>query len=187
MKALPVVFVLLANIASFAADPVSSDHPARWAAPIVETTLENGYRVSDDLFRSAQPKKRDIPAMKALEIRTILNLRSLHEDSDAFARAGFTRIAQEMEADDLTLDDLVAALRQYRDAQKPVLVHCWHGSDRTGAFVAAYRIAFEGWSRAAALDEFRRGGFGYHESWYPNLKQRIETIDEAELRRRVRE
>ena len=78
-----------------------------------------------------------------------------------------------------------AALRQFRAAPKPVLVHCWHGSDRTGSVVAAYRIAFQNWTPAAALDELRHGGYGYHEKWFPNIIALFEKLDAAELRRRV--
>jgi protein tyrosine/serine phosphatase len=65
------------------------------------------------------------------------------------------------------------------------MVHCWHGSDRTGSVVAAYRIVFEGWTTAAALDELRHGGFGYHERWFPNIVELFETLDADELRQRV--
>lgn len=101
--------------------------------------------------------------------------------------AGFTLLLQRMEADDLTLDELVAGLRQIRHAPKPVMLHCWHGSDRTGSIVAAYRIVFQGWTSAAALDELRFGGFGYHEKTFPNIITLFETLDTAELRRRVLE
>jgi protein tyrosine/serine phosphatase len=92
-----------------------------------------------------------------------------------------------MEADEITTDDLVEALRIFREADKPVLVHCMHGSDRTGSFVAAYRIVFQNWTREAALDEFRHGGFGYHEKWFPNLIELLGTLDEEDLRERVLE
>lgn len=91
-----------------------------------------------------------------------------------------------LEADDLTVADLVNALRVLHDAPKPVLVHCWHGSDRTGAVVAAYRIVFQDWTPAAAADEFQHGGFGYHERWFPHLVSLLTTLDVAEVRRRVR-
>lgn len=59
---------------------------------------------------------------------------------------------------------------------QPVLVHCNHGSDRTGTMVAIYRIVFEGWSKAQATDEMINGGFGFHPIWQ-NLIRYIEELD----------
>ena len=46
-----------------------------------------------------------------------------------------------------------------------VLIHCYHGSDRTGASVAMYRIIFENWSVNDALNEMKHGGYGFHPIW----------------------
>ncbi|MES2696674.1 MAG: tyrosine-protein phosphatase [Verrucomicrobiota bacterium] len=159
--------------------------PPHWAAPIINSSLENGYRVSADLYRCEQPTDAHIADLRTLGIRSILNLRRYNTDPVSLERAGFKLLIHRLEADDLTFDDLVNSLRLLRDAPKPVLVHCWHGSDRTGSVVAAYRIVFENWTPAAALDEFRYGGFGYHERWFPNLLKLLGGLDAAELRRRV--
>lgn len=172
-------------VAGVAADPAPRLRPAHWAAPVINTTLENCYRVSDDLLRCEQPDPKDIADLRALGVKSILNLRRYHKDSGELEKAGFKLLLQRMEADDLTVDDLVAALRIIRDAPKPVMVHCWHGSDRTGSVVAAYRIVFQGWTREAALDELRYGGFGYHEKWFPNIITLFETLDAGKLRARV--
>jgi len=161
------------------------ERPTHWAAPLINTSLDNAYRVSPDLLRCEQPGPADIPDLRALGVRSIVNLRRWHTDPKELAQAGFNLVVQRMEADSLTVDDLVAALRVIRAAPKPVLVHCWHGSDRTGSVVAAYRIVFQDWSPADALDELRHGGFGYHEKWFPNIVTLFETLDADELRRRV--
>jgi len=161
--------------------------PTEWAVPVINGSLANCYRVSAELYRCEQPGKGDMAELKTLGVRTILNLRDHHTDSPAFVAAGYTLLGEPMSAGQITVDQLVAALRQMRAAPKPVLVHCWHGSDRTGSVVAAYRIVFQNWTPAAALDELRHGGFGFHESWFPNIVTLFETLDAAELRRRVLE
>jgi protein tyrosine/serine phosphatase len=50
-------------------------------------------------------------------------------------------------------------------SRTPVFVHCQHGADRTGMMVAMYRVVVQGWSKADAIDEMRRGGFGFHPIW----------------------
>lgn len=178
-----LVLAVVASVTGGEAAPRT--RPAEWAVPVIDTSLGNAYRVGPDLLRCEQPGKDDIADLRALGVRAILNLRKHHEDSEALAKAGFTLLAEPMNAGEVTEDLLVAALRQFRDAPKPVLVHCWHGSDRTGVFVAAYRIVFEGWSREAALDEFRSGGYGFHKRWYPNLVELLTTLDVERMRQRV--
>lgn len=170
-----------------AAEPAPRPRPAEWAVPIINVSIENCYRVSDELYRCSQPEKKDAASLKALGVRSILSLRNYHANPTELKTAGFELLAEPMKAGKLTVDDLVAALRQFRNAPKPVMVHCWHGSDRTGSVVAAYRIVFQDWTPAAALDELRYGDFGYHESWFPNIITLFETLDAAELRRRVLE
>ncbi len=177
---------VLSTVLIHAAEPTARIRPHTWATPVINAKLENCYAVSDELYRCEQPTKNDIPDLRTLGIRSILNLRRHHTDSEALERAGFAPYLHRMDAGEVTLDDLVAALRLIRTAAKPVLVHCWHGSDRTGAVVAAYRIVFQDWTREAALDELRHGGFGYHERWYPNIIKLFETLDTEELRRRVK-
>jgi protein tyrosine/serine phosphatase len=42
----------------------------------------------------------------------------------------------------------------------PVLVHCFAGVHRTGAYSAIYRIEFERWSNARAIAEMKACGYG---------------------------
>ena len=44
-------------------------------------------------------------------------------------------------------------------ANRPVLVHCFAGTHRTGGYVAVWRIEGDGWSNEAAMAELR--GMGY--------------------------
>lgn len=41
----------------------------------------------------------------------------------------------------------------------PVLVHCFAGVHRTGAYVAVYRMEHEGWSNARAMAEMKACGY----------------------------
>ena len=42
---------------------------------------------------------------------------------------------------------------------KKIFVHCRVGDDRTGMMIAAYRMAFEGWSAQQAMEEMKKHGF----------------------------
>ncbi len=177
--------LVLSAIAATARAAPPAARPAEWAQPVADTTLGNCFRVSAELFRSDQPHGGDLPALQALGIRTLLNLRQHHADDPRFARAGLILLDEGMSAGDVSVEGLVRALRQFRAAPTPVLVHCWRGSDRTGFFVAGYRIVCQGWSADAAIEELRRGGYGYHASWYPNIVRVLRALDVEAARRRV--
>lgn len=42
----------------------------------------------------------------------------------------------------------------------PVLIHCRAGLNRTGVMTAVYRMEYNGWSSAQALEELKANGFG---------------------------
>lgn len=185
MRKLFLLAALVAAVVAGGGEIAPRPRPAEWATPMINASLENCYRVSEELFRCEQPEPKDAPALHALGVKSILSLRNYHSNPPELKAAGFELLAEPMKAGKLTMDDLVAALRQFRHAPKPVMVHCWHGSDRTGSVVAAYRIVFQDWTPAAALDELRHGGFGYHERWFPNIIELFGKLDAGELRRRV--
>ena len=74
-------------------------------------------------------------------------------------------------------DDLVTAMQIIRDRKGPLLFHCWHGSDRTGAVAAMYRMVFQHVPKQHAIDEMVEGIFGFH-MIFDNI---IDTIDEADI------
>ena len=74
-------------------------------------------------------------------------------------------------------DQLVEAVSYLIKTDDKTLVHCLHGSDRTGTVVAGYRIAAQGWSKEKAIDEFVNGGFGYHSFWFPDLPKLLDSLD----------
>ena len=53
---------------------------------------------------------------------------------------------------------------------------CTAGTARTGLIIAGYRMVFQNWSRRDAIEEFRLGGFGYHEKTCPNIIKLLETL-----------
>ena len=67
---------------------------------------------------------------------------------------------------------------------QPVLVHCEHGSDRTGAMCAIYRIAAEGWTEKEAIKEMKEGGYGFHKVFF-NLEHYIQKLDVTAIKKRA--
>ncbi len=76
---------------------------------------------------------------------------------------------------------VIKALKIINASEEPILIHCWHGSDRTGLIVALYRIVFQDWSKEAAIDEMVNGDFGHH-TIFKNLIHYIHDVDVEKLR-----
>jgi protein tyrosine/serine phosphatase len=162
----------------------SSQRPQWWAQPLMATNIHNLHRISDTLYRSAQPRRRNLAALAALDIQTIVSLRAFNSDR---LRLDDSNIALErIRINTWSIDDdeVLRALQAIRAAQKrgPTLIHCWHGADRTGVVCAAWRMAVEGWSKDDARREMFEGGFGYHTVWR-NIPAYIDHFDAAAMRK----
>jgi protein tyrosine phosphatase (PTP) superfamily phosphohydrolase (DUF442 family) len=154
-----------------------------WAQPLHRAGVPNFYRVSANLYRSAQPDADGMKVLKAMGIRTVVNLRAFHSDHDLLAGTGLYSEHIYMKTWHPEEEDVVRFLRIVTDpARQPVLVHCQHGSDRTGMMVAFYRVIVQGWSTEQAAREMTEGGYGFHEIWQ-NLVHWLEDANLSRIRR----
>ncbi|MDA8137159.1 MAG: dual specificity protein phosphatase family protein [Desulfobacteraceae bacterium] len=168
------IFCLVLPLLALAAD--QTPRPGQWATPVNDPALKNFYKVDDHLYRSAQPDDTGMKALEQRGIKSVLNLREFHSDKDEAEGTALKLIDVPMNAAKIKDEDVITALKTIQSAQGPILVHCWHGSDRTGAVIAMYRIIIQGWSKQAAIDELVNGGYGYH-SIYGNIVQYLENVN----------
>lgn len=180
----PSSFVALLTLLSCTTAPAAPPpaRPAHWAQPVAAHGPDNWYRVSPDLYRCEQPSPAEMRALAAFGIRSVVNLRQLHSDADEVDGTPLALREVPMAAGSLRYDQLVSAVRALLQAEKPVVVHCWQGADRTGAVVAAWRVAVDGWTPQQALEEMVAGGYG-HSFLYGNLRRLVAGLDRAQLRR----
>jgi len=167
--------------------PAAAVEPAAatWARPLDVPHLENLHRVSDDLYRGAQPGEEGFRRLKAMGVRTVVNLRSFHSDRDEIGPTDLDCEHITMKAYHPEGREVVRFLRIVTDPSRtPVFVHCRYGSDRTGLMCAAYRVAVQGWSKDEAAAEMTRGGFGFHET-FDGLVEYLRDLDVADIRRRA--
>jgi len=158
--------------------------PAAWAVPLETVGVPNFCRINGQLYRSGQPSAPGFQALEKQGIREVLDLRLFHDDRALAAGTGLAVHSIPVNAGDFGEREMVAALQVIATARSPVLVHCLHGSDRTGAVIAMYRVVCEGWSKQQALDELQRGGYGYH-TFFSNIPAFIREVDVAAVRRQV--
>jgi len=163
---------------SFCAEAQPRLRPDSWATPLISEQFENWYKVDDLVYRSEQPDIMGMQELARFGIKRVLNLRNFHSDDDELEASGEAMILYRvpMQAEAITDTEIIAALNAIKSAETPILVHCWHGSDRTGTVIAMYRILFQDWSREAALDELINGGYGYH-TLYKNIPVYIRSVN----------
>jgi protein tyrosine/serine phosphatase len=151
-----------------------SSSTVSFARKVSVSGVPNLGKISDHLFRGAQPDISNLAELKKLGITTIVDLRSesFHTRDLERARAeslgmrfvsipvaGFSNPTSEQ------LAQFFSLLRQ--TPAESVFIHCHFGEDRTGVFIATYRIAFEKWSADQAVSEMK--AFGFNHLWHPSM------------------
>ena len=149
---------------------------------------ENFHKVNDEIYRSAQPDEDEMSSMSTFEcIKSVLNLREKHSDKDEIGKLKLTLYEIPLAAGRVTESDLVKILRTVKYAPKPILIHCRHGSDRTGVAVAACRIVFDHWTVDQAVSELTDPRYGHHKKLFRNLPELLRKADWNKIRRELNE
>lgn len=141
-------------------------------------------KVSDGLYRGAAPASRsEVQALKAIGIRTFINLASstdIQWESREAELAGITVVnlplpyfwkpdSQRMAQIEFLLNDR---------SLYPIYVHCRQGRDRTGLVVGLHRVFTQGWSPDEAYQEMKKLGF---RSIFIGLKEYFEDATKTEI------
>ena len=147
-----------------------NERPKHWGKVVHQQ--HNFYQISPMLFRSEQPDTDLAPVLREQQIDVIINLRSRHHDPERLKNAidmqkiKFVHIPiHTWQIDRENLLTVMKTIKEAEQQQQKVLIHCYHGSDRTGASVAMYRIIFQHWSIEEAKREMKQGGYGFHPIW----------------------
>lgn len=157
--------------------------PHQWGSLL--NTPSNFYKISEVVYRSEQPNAELIPLLKENKIDIVINLRNRNKDKTVLANQPFQQMHIPINTWAIDRNDLLAVMQTIQKAEQnnqKVLVHCYHGSDRTGASIAMYRIIFQNWSTDDALNEMKHGGYGFHPIW-----RNIEALFTPENIRWIRE
>ena len=154
-----------------------------FAQKIYVPEIDDFGKVNDYLYRGAQPKNDGLAQLKKFDIDTIVDLRGeLHgliaNERERAQSLGMRFINLPGSGWATPKEEEIAqffSLVREQPKQK-IFIHCWLGGDRSGMFIAAYRIAFDGWTPQQAVDEMR--AFRYLEFWHPSMKRWVEQFPE---------
>ena len=138
--------------------------PENWAVPIEFPGVGNLHKVDENLYRSGQPTSEGMKTLKEkIGIKTVINLRVFHSDSDEVSGTGLLNEELSVKAWHIEDEDVVRVLKLIRNKENGhFLIHCQHGADRTGLMSAMYRIVEQGWTKDEAIEEMVDGGYGFH-------------------------
>ena len=173
----------LALLAAITASAPSQNNPSPTISPIPLgeklklSGVPNAGKINDSLFRGAQPRSEGIAELKKLGITTIVDLRG--EDPDRIKweqqqaeSAGMRFVNIPVSGWSPPTNDQVAQfLSLFKNQKDKIFVHCRFGDDRTGVFVATYRMAHDRWPPHQAIKEMYF--FGFNGFWHPAMKSYI--------------
>ena len=186
LRAQILALLLTALLASGCARSARSSDPAHPFGPALAEKIElSGVsyvgKINDFLYRGSQPNERGIEQLKKIGITTIVDLRGERQGTVATERKRaeehgmrFVNIRASgwSPPKDEELIQFFSLLQ--KQPREKLYVHCWLGNDRTGVFIAAYRIAFEHWSAERALEEM--DFFHFKGFWHPAMKTYIRNF-----------
>jgi protein tyrosine/serine phosphatase len=157
----------------------------QWAKDVNIEGVPNCHKVSDDLYRGAQPSDEGMKRLEKFGIKTVINLRAFHSDRDELKDVNLSSEHISVKPWHPEDEDVVRFLKIVTDKTRtPVFVHCQYGADRTGTMCAIYRIAVQGWSKDEAIEEMTKGNFGFHEIW-TNLVDYIRALDIEKIKQQA--
>ena len=128
---------------------------------------------SGEFYRSAQLEPDELAEVIGRHgIRTVINLRGAAPHHEWYRKEKALLDELGIELVDLDMSakriphrwELLRLLDTYRDAERPILVHCHSGADRTGAATALYAMEYWGATNEEALEHLAMG-YG-HFRWF---------------------
>lgn len=159
------------------------NRPSEWAVPIHLPRVPNLHKISDNLYRSAQPTRQGMKNLRLLGIKTVINLRPFYYDTDEIRGTELLNEELSVKPWHIEDEDVIRVLRIIRKKENgPFLIHCKYGADRTGVMSAMYRIVEQGWSQDEAIEEMVNGGYGFHAKW-SNIIRYVKNTDIDNIKR----
>jgi protein tyrosine phosphatase (PTP) superfamily phosphohydrolase (DUF442 family) len=154
------VTILLLSVVSFA-------QSVQQQADFSNIKIKNFGQMDERFYRGAQPKQDDYQALKALGIKTVIDLQEKPKDYEksSVEALGMRYVNIPMIGKEYPKQEWVDAFLKVVDdpATGKFYVHCAGGRHRTGAMGAVYRYTKYGWNYDQVYAEMKK--FDFYTSW----------------------
>ncbi|WP_375175319.1 tyrosine-protein phosphatase [Pseudooceanicola sp.] len=118
---------------------------------ILRKVWTNFFQIAPGVYRSNHPTHERFVKMKAMGIKTVLNLRgaggAAHylTEKESCAALGLTLVDCNLQARHAApRQDILDVITAFRTIEKPFVMHCKSGADRAGFASAIYLMVIEG-------------------------------------------
>lgn len=142
--------------------------------------VRNFARVTDTLYRGAQPSAAGFNALQHMGVGIVVNFRNEAKETSDEKREveslGIKYVGIPWSGRDNPSDALIVQFLDLvrTNPQTKIFVHCQRGADRTGTMIAAYRIVVQHEPVAAAVSEMH--SFHYDHFFLPQLQRYVISL-----------
>lgn len=155
--------------------PVQAVMSSGYGEKLALSGIPNGGKINDTLYRGAQPRSEGLQQLKNLGVTTIIDLRSENPEKVEAERKQAEALGMRFVSipsspwSPPSNDQVAQFLKLFQGNTKDKFyVHCRFGEDRTGVFIATYRMAYEKWPAEQAIHEMYK--FGFNGFWHPAMR-----------------
>ena len=143
--------------------------------------VNNAGKINEHFYRGAQPNRDAMQSLKQLGVTTIVDLRGEKHDESENEKKQAEKLGMKFllipgdgwaSPTDAQLAEFFRAITQR--PQQTIFIHCWLGADRTGVFVAAYRMTFDHWTPEQALAEMH--DYHFNSLWHPSMIEYVKNF-----------
>jgi tyrosine-protein phosphatase SIW14 len=143
--------------------------------------LSDAGKINEFLYRGSQPNENGIEELHKLGVTLIVDLRgefkgTRENERREAERFGIRLISIPGNGWSPPTDKQIAqflSLFQEHPRQR-IYVHCWFGGDRSGVFLATYRITFDHWTPQRAVKEMK--AFHFKSFWHPAMRRYVKEF-----------
>jgi tyrosine-protein phosphatase SIW14 len=128
--------------------------------------LPNSGKVTENLFRGAQPRKEGYPQLKNLGINIVVDLHNsgagMEAEKQIVESLGMRYVSMPASVINGPTDEQIAQFLKIvtSNPNDKIFVHCNLGADRTGVAIATFRMTQQRWSMDEAYNEMHQ--FHFH-------------------------